>query len=178
MTGSCPRHKNEQWTQSQHLEGKIRQGKIVHVGSEDRIDSECISQGVKLEDEKPSMNQRTTWPLTLKGPPDLSTSKEDVRSGSSPVGREVYPALDAGSPGGRAKRRQASHEVRGFFYGKNLDNQCSIVLYWLYESHLECASLNVGFASPFRKLIFEIFAATRQIAQRSFQTLKNGVSGS
>ena len=83
MTGSCHRNKNEQWKQSQHLEGKIRQGKIVHVGSEDRIDSECISQGVKLEDEKPSMNQRTTWPLTLKGPPDLSTSNEDVRSGSS-----------------------------------------------------------------------------------------------
>ena len=30
--------------------------------------------------------QRNDWPLTLKGPLDLSTSEEDVRSGSSPAG--------------------------------------------------------------------------------------------
>jgi len=52
---------------------------------------------------------RTGWPLSLNDPQDRSTSNEAVRSGSSPAGG--------------AKRRQDSHEVRGFFHRKKLDEK-------------------------------------------------------
>ncbi len=39
-----------------------------------------------LLDSNLATHQRTGWLLTLKGPLDLSTCEEDVRSGSSPAG--------------------------------------------------------------------------------------------